>query len=463
MSKNDEGQPLPGGWVRGHLRDVLLTIEAGKSFTCEPRPAEDDEWGVIKVSAMTWGTFRASENKAVPAGKAFNEKHEIRAGDILISRANTREYVGAPVLVRECRPRLLLSDKSLRLIPGAGVNRKWLLYILSSPQVREYISNTATGTKDSMRNISQVGLLDAPIDIPPLAEQQRIVEALEDYLSRLDAAEGSVSHAMGLLESLRMALPQGVIVHEVLPEGWTTAQIKDIAAVGTGSTPSRSRKDYYEDGVIPWVTSSLINESVITASEKFITELAASETSIRIFPAGSLLVAMYGEGRTRGKSSELAIPAAINQACAAIVLNEEHVNRKDWLKVALEVKYNDLRRMAAGGVQPNLNLRLIKDIEIPLPPIGVQEETLGEFENSMTASMRLGTSCAKAQSRARHLRRSILSRAFAGRLVPQDPSDEPASALLARVESERKALAKPTRRRAVKQPRTMTASQEFDA
>jgi hypothetical protein len=106
---------IPSSWAWGTLRDVVTHIEAGKSFACEPRPAGPNEWGIIKVSAMTWGEFRQHENKAVPADREINPAHEIRPGDILVSRANTEAYVGAPVLVRKCRPRLLLSDKSLRL------------------------------------------------------------------------------------------------------------------------------------------------------------------------------------------------------------------------------------------------------------------------------------------------------------------------------------------------------------
>lgn len=89
---------LPNGWIRAPLGDLLLRIEAGKSFQCEPRPARVDEWGVIKVSAMTWGSFREEENKAVPEGYEFNPQHEIKPGDILVSRANTEAYVGAPVV-----------------------------------------------------------------------------------------------------------------------------------------------------------------------------------------------------------------------------------------------------------------------------------------------------------------------------------------------------------------------------
>jgi len=200
------GAPLPDGWSWGVLGDVLARIEAGKSFQCEPRPATQDEWGVIKVSAMTWGEFREDEQKAVPHRVAIDPRHEIKRGDILVSRANTPAYVGAPVLVRECRPRLLLSDKSLRLVPLAEVDRKWLLETLASPCVRKQISAKATGTKESMRNISQKHLREVRIPIPPLDTQASLGEALETANKGIDRLAIAFSSAQLRTKNLRNSL-----------------------------------------------------------------------------------------------------------------------------------------------------------------------------------------------------------------------------------------------------------------
>lgn len=107
------------------LDELVDDISAGKSFGGSAAPARPEEWGIIKVSAMTWGQFRAEENKAV-SDERIDPRYEIRSGDLLVSRANTSEYVGASVLVGEVRPRLLLSDKSLRLVPKSGVDPRWL-------------------------------------------------------------------------------------------------------------------------------------------------------------------------------------------------------------------------------------------------------------------------------------------------------------------------------------------------
>lgn len=165
-------------------------IEAGKSLGGSAAPATEDEWGIIKVSAMTWGRFRPDENKAIPADQA-NPKYEIHKGDLLVSRANTADYVGASVLVSDAvRPRLLLSDKSLRLVPMADVDVAWLWRTLQSPAAREQISRLATGTKDSMRNISQKSLLSVEVpEASPEAQRRAVIEydALEEKSTQLES------------------------------------------------------------------------------------------------------------------------------------------------------------------------------------------------------------------------------------------------------------------------------------
>lgn len=116
---------------------VLQSIVSGKSIQTMERPAQDGEYGILKVSAVTWGEFRPQQNKAMPADYDPGECPRPMDGDILISRANTRELVGAPVLVRGNHPQLLLSDKILKLIPnGTLVDRKYLVRALRFPHSR---------------------------------------------------------------------------------------------------------------------------------------------------------------------------------------------------------------------------------------------------------------------------------------------------------------------------------------
>jgi type I restriction enzyme S subunit len=193
-------------WRWGYLGDVIARIETGRSLPSERRPAKENEWGIIKASAMTWGNFNNEEHKAVQAGMNINPRHEINQNDILVSRANTAVHVGASVLVGECRPRLLLSDKSLRLVPKEEIERTWLIHVLSSSYVRKQISSMATGTLKSMRNITQQNLMRVQIPIPPREEQLIIGSAINDDLKRIDRLTEQIEPLQFQSERLRQSL-----------------------------------------------------------------------------------------------------------------------------------------------------------------------------------------------------------------------------------------------------------------
>ena len=191
----DQQRDQPARWRQVDLRTIIKRIEAGKSVRAAGRPAALDEWGVIKVSAMSWGSFLEAENKAIVDPALVNARYEIHAGDLLISRANTVDLVGATVHVGKTRPRLLLSDKSLRLVPREGINKAWLNLALSSHASRSQLAERATGTSESMRNLSQPKILATQVALPPLAEQREIVRRATTALETADRLRASISAA----------------------------------------------------------------------------------------------------------------------------------------------------------------------------------------------------------------------------------------------------------------------------
>jgi type I restriction enzyme, S subunit len=204
------GQDVP-------LADLVDNISAGKSYGAANAPAADDGWGIIKVSAMTWGEFDPAENKAVPSDRA-DPRFEIREGDLLVSRANTSEYVGASVLVGPVRPKLLLSDKSLRVSPAKSVRPDWLWRALQAPSARHQISALATGTKDSMRNISQASLMRVRVPRATPQEQAAAVSAYAETAAAVNRLRTELDAAgrrsAGLGRSLLAAAFSGQLTTE---------------------------------------------------------------------------------------------------------------------------------------------------------------------------------------------------------------------------------------------------------
>jgi type I restriction enzyme S subunit len=194
------------GWKIATLGELVTDIHAGKSFKCEERPAQPDEWGVIKVSAMTWGEFLERENKTVLPGREIDMRMEIREGDLLVSRANTVDYVGAVVLVRKTRPRLLLSDKSLRLLLSSAVLPEWLVITLRSPDARRYIEGVATGTSDSMRNISQPKLRALQVPLPPIDVQRELIAEVARQSAVIAELDSAIKRQLTRADRLRSSI-----------------------------------------------------------------------------------------------------------------------------------------------------------------------------------------------------------------------------------------------------------------
>jgi len=201
---------VPACWEVTTLGGCIERIEAGRSPLCETRPARDGEWGVLKVSSVSWGEFRPDENKALLQGVEPDTRFEIRAGDVILSRANTPDLVGRAVLVRTTPPRLLLSDKTLRLVPRpARISHEFLLLSLGTRASRAQISGAASGSSRSMFNVSQEALRDVQIALPPLDEQRRIGDLVEAHARRQTALQDALIEAKQLKSALSEALLTG--------------------------------------------------------------------------------------------------------------------------------------------------------------------------------------------------------------------------------------------------------------
>lgn len=173
-------------WRAGRLGDLVEDSGSGWSPSCEPRPRADVEWGVLKVSAVSWGTFQADENKALPANLAARPEFEVKPGDFLISRANTAELVARSVFVEATPPRLMLSDKIVRLRLSAACDPRFVQLANSSTAARRYYAEIAGGTSSSMKNVTRAQILALPIKYPGLVEQRRIVAKVTELLALCD-------------------------------------------------------------------------------------------------------------------------------------------------------------------------------------------------------------------------------------------------------------------------------------
>lgn len=159
----------------------------------------------------------------------------------------------------------------------------------------------------------------------------------------------------------------------IIPNEWNIKRLEEIATISSGGTPSRIQKEYWENGNIPWITTSLLNQPYVYKADEYITEKGLNNSAAKLLPPETLLIAMYGQGQTRGKVSKLMFEASTNQACAALLIKKENI---DFIFYQLNRKYNDIRNLSNEGGQKNLSLELIKNIYIELAPLEEQKKVV---------------------------------------------------------------------------------------
>jgi len=213
-----------------------------------------------------------------------------------------------------------------------------------------------------------------------------------------------------------------------VPEGWVWCCLNDIGRWQSGATPNRGVKAYF-GGTIPWLKTGDLNDDYVKEIPERITVRALNETSVKLNPEGSVLIAMYGA--TIGKVGILTFPATTNQACCACSELNGVDNR--FLFYFLISHKDEFIRQAGGGAQPNISKEIIINTPIPVPPIEEQRRIVHEIEKWLSILKDIDESRVSIQTSVDTCKARVLDLAIHGKLVPQDPSDEPAIELLKRI------------------------------
>lgn len=242
------------------------------------------------------------------------------------------------------------------------INSEYLAYLLNHIDLNQLTIVVA------VPGLNRQDLESVTISIPPLPEQLRIVEILKQAYEIRCQRQEFIKEAKRLSTALFNEMfgdsdPR-------LNRQWKVVELGDIAKIETGGTPSRTRAEFY-NGSIPWIKSTELVDGRIYATEEMISETALKQSNAKIFPVGTVLLAMYGQGQTRGRTGLLEIAAACNQACAAVFPNEELL--PSYLFIWLQCSYERIRALGRGGQQENLNLSIIRSLKIPKPPKDIQK------------------------------------------------------------------------------------------
>lgn len=254
------------------------------------------------------------------------------------------------------------------------------------------------------------------------AEKERLIKEGKIKQSKKSAKSSDTPHYEN-----RQVGEANEVPFEV-PESWEWQKLGDIGVWQSGATPSRLNKEYY-GGNIPWLKTGDLNDGYIQEIPETITQKALEETSVKLNPAGSVLIAMYGA--TIGKVGILTFPATTNQACCACV--EYNGIEQMYLFYFLLSHKEEFIMLGGGGAQPNISKEKIVDTYIPIPPQFEQKRIINAIEQWFALIDTLESAKEDLQMSIAQAKSKILGLAIHGKLLPQDPNDEPAIELLKRI------------------------------
>lgn len=422
-------EEVPAGWTAARIGDVCRLVN-GRAF----KPVEWTTAGLPIIRIQNLNDSNAPFNHF--AGR-LDPKHRVEHGDLLFAWSGTPGTSFGAHIWRG--PEAALNQHIYRIMFSETQLDKRFLRLAINQRLDDLVHAAHGGA--GLAHVTKPVFEQTEITFPPLAQQRHIVEKLEALLTQVNVSRERLTRVRDILKRFRQSVLDtacsGRLTEEWrassltagaegeletstnstdIPPTWKVEQLGTIAVVGTGATPLRKRRDYY-GGAIPWLRSACVNDDPVLQADEYITDVAIAETNAKLFPVGTLLMAMYGEGATRGKVTELGIAAATNQALAAIILRPQQAELRSYLKFALRAQYQTHRELSAGGVQPNLSLTLIRDMVVPVPPPAERGEIVRRVEMLFRLADAIESTLSAAADCAGRLPAAILAKAFRGQVL----------------------------------------------
>jgi len=423
---------IPEHWEMKKAKYCLRAIEQGWSPQCENRPAEPEEWGVLKVGCVNGAIFDPSENKALPLNMEPRTEYEIRRGDVLMSRANTRELLGSASVVAQVRSRLLLCDKLYRLkVFSTEVDPIFLVLLLGSTTVRFQLEREATGASDSMQNISMGTIRALIIPVPQLTEQRLIASFLDRETAHIDALIAKKERLIELLTEKQTAL----ISHAVTKGLDPTVPMKDSGVEWLGDIPVhweilslRRVVDKFVDyrgktpekvpSGIPLITARNIKNGRVdfSLSEEFIRDEDYDEWMVRGLPEiGDVLIT------TEAPLGESALVDDTNIALAQriiLIKTDKSLISNDFLKNHFTAKSGtgELWSRATGSTAIGIKASHLKETLVVVPPL-VEQKAITRYLDHETSKNDALISKVRAHiEKLKEYRIAIISAAVTGKI-----------------------------------------------
>lgn len=451
-----EEKELPEGWIETTLGEIGKIVSGGT-----PSTSVAQYWGneINWISPVDLSGYK--KKYIVKGGKSISKlglqnssAKLMPAGSVLFSSRAPIGYVAI------ANSELSTNQGFKSVIPFNCVFNEYLYYYLKS--AKKQAEDLASGT--TFKEISLSNFSKLPIPLPPLPEQHRIVAKIEELFSSLDKGIESLKTAQQQLKVYRQAVlkwafegrfgyaqrPTGSVKDGELPEGWVWKKLKDLGKVETGTTPPKSNPEFYSDEYPFYKPTDLEASDNVVKSTDGLSKLGIERA--RFVPEFSTLVTCIGA--TIGKTGFIKRGGGFNQQINAIIPNDNVVPKFIYYQ-AISPKFQEkIIENASATTLPILNKSKFENLEMVICDKSEQHHIVSEIESRLSVCDKIEESITTSLQQAEALRQSILKKAFEGKLVEQDPNDEPASVLLERIKKEREA------HKPVKSPQKSKTSKE---
>ena len=379
-----------GKWEMVRLGDAATFVNG--------YPFKPSEWTTQGLPIIRIQNLTESSNVVNHYDKAYNSRYEINDGDILISWS-------ASLGVYEWnKGKALLNQHIFKVVfDKINFDKRFFKYVVEQ-KIEEMIRFTHGST---MKHITKKYFDEIQVFCPPLTTQQKIADTLDRANALIEKRKAQIAKLDLLVKSQFVEMFGDPVTN---PMGWDMRTIASLARVETGATPNRENSNYF-GGNIPWIKTGEVDDCYIFDAEETITEQAINETNCKILPVDTILVAMYGQGKTRGKAAVMKLEASINQACAAILPSDSYITT--YLFITLLMSYESLRDLGRGGNQPNLNLSIVKNYVVPLPPLPLQAQFATFVERTEVQKAQLKKSIALLELNYK----SLMQKCFSGEML----------------------------------------------
>lgn len=408
---------LPQGWEWKSLGEICFITDGTH------KTPNYIETGIpfLSVKNISKGFFDLSDVKYISLEEhnKLIKRAKPEFEDILICRIGT---LGKAIKISlEFEFSIFVSLGLLK--PKVKIISDYLVYFLNSYFIEGWINDNKVGGGTHTAKLNLNILEKCPIALPPLKEQERIVGILDESFAKIDESIKILEQDLLNLDELMQSalqkafnpLKDNAKENYKLPQGWEWKNLGEIANTSSGGTPSRNKKEYWENGNIKWLKSGELNDGYIDFIEENITEEAIKNSSAKIFQKGTLLIAMYGA--TAGKLGILNLDSTTNQAICAFLHKDKNIKfLEKFLFYFLFFLRDKIIKDSFGGAQPNINQTYIKNLQIPLPPIKEQEQIASHLDELSSHVKNLKQNYQAQIKNLQELKNSLLDKAFKGEL-----------------------------------------------